>query len=125
MLSLFGALLISAGRCPAFEAPPTPLTQIADDYALIDRANDAGGVFPIRDEDSLRTRDQALEQLIARLNSVDRRRLSALEQTEYSILAEALQSQRDLRICHAERWDLNHITGWQIRLPAEAGSCAR
>ncbi|HJU39841.1 MAG TPA: DUF885 domain-containing protein, partial [Tahibacter sp.] len=39
----------------------------------------------------------------------------------YAVLREQLDAAKGLRICHAERWSLNHMGGWQVAL-AQAAS---
>ncbi len=101
------------------------LSRLADDYLAIDRADEVGGIFPAHDETSLQKRYGARDRVVARLTLIDPGKLTDLTlKTEYSILKGSLQSERALRVCHAQSWDLNHITGWQVRLPQLAVSQA-
>ncbi len=98
------------------------MVRLADEYVAIDGADGAAGEFAARDERDLQERYRAQDNVIDRLHLLDSRQLSGLARMEYRILDERLRSQRDLRICHAELWDLNHLTGWQVRLPQQAAS---
>jgi uncharacterized protein (DUF885 family) len=128
---LLAAILVPAGwkavaADPATQAPrpdaADSLNRLAEEYLKINRAEEAEGTFPIRDATSLQERYRSQDLLIERLKLIDPAGLSQALRTEYSILEERVESQRGLRICHAERWDLNHITGWQVRLPPQVAS---
>src|SRR5690606_5131600 len=45
---------------------------------------------------------------------------SDADRITYDMLKETLEADRALRICHREYWDMNHISGWHIALPALA-----
>jgi uncharacterized protein (DUF885 family) len=73
--------------------------------------------------------DNSLAALGVRQAAEDRlyRRFMALpvpaqgdERVTYEVLRESLEASRDVRACHTELWDVNHISGWQISLPALA-----
>ena len=98
------------------------IQKIANDYAALDRANAPGDVLPIRSLAEIATRYDTLDKLLTRLHSIDPATLTDPTAIAYSILLESMESLRALRSCRTELWDINHIAGWQVRLPPQAAA---
>ena len=63
------------------------------------------------------------DTLIADLDRVDAAALRGTPAAAtYAVLREQLDAARGLRVCHAERWSINHMGGWQVSLPEAAAS---
>lgn len=64
------------------------------------------------------------EDAIARqLKAIDTSGLATpADQAAHAILVEALESSRQLRVCHGEQWAISHMVGWQVALPMIAGA---
>ncbi|MCQ4167420.1 DUF885 domain-containing protein [Tahibacter harae] len=135
--ALFGAACTPAVRQeaatpPAAAAAPVVVPDpVAELNALADRYVDAVLDFdptvtyftglPVKAHDRLPRNSAAdiaaLEQQEdAMLAELDRIAAAPLQGTPhavtYAILRESLESSRDLRICHRERWTVSHMNGW-------------
>lgn len=57
------------------------------------------------------------DALIADLDRIDAAALRGTPAAAtYAVLREQLDAAKGLRVCHAERWSLNHMGGWQVSL---------
>ena len=109
------------------------VVSIADEYvrdytgAFPEQADLAG--FPDVDHDKLSDRSSPARQAweakqdvwLLRLSSIDEATLlGASEWFLYGQLREKLESDRLLRICQRDLWNVNQIAGWQVSLPRVA-----
>ncbi|KAB8198133.1 DUF885 family protein [Lysobacter maris] len=61
--------------------------------------------------------DAAEDALQAGLDAIDPDALgSAALKLDHALLSERLQSQKALRVCRFELWDVNHMSGWPVML---------
>lgn len=63
------------------------------------------------------------DELIAQLDKVDAAALQGTTAaTTYAVARESLDASKGLRVCHQERWSINHMGGWQVTLAEVASS---
>jgi uncharacterized protein (DUF885 family) len=111
-------------------APAQALTRLADEYwgdlirtfplngvfsGVPETANDRLGDNSIA---ALRRWEKKEDRWLEQLKSIDPEPLRGRpEEITFAVLREALESSRQLRVCHAEYWPLNQQNGLQISLP--------
>lgn len=142
--ALFGVACSPATRpdSPAGAAAPAPAAQVPDPVAqvnaLADRYVDAVLDFdptvtyftglPVKAHDRLPRNsaadlaafEQVEDELLAELDRVNAEPLQGTPNAvTYATLRESLESSRQSRICHRERWSVSHMGGWMTAL-AEA-----
>ncbi|MCF7220690.1 DUF885 domain-containing protein [Marilutibacter chinensis] len=61
--------------------------------------------------------DAAEDAMLAELETIDRDALgTAALKLDHALLTERLESQKGLRVCRPELWDVNHMGGWPVML---------
>ncbi len=95
------------------------LQQIAHEYAALYRESEARDTLPDRSASVIAARYANSERLRQRLKALDAAALSDSDVIAHAILVDNLDSLEGLRVCRSELWDINHVTGWQIRFPPQ------
>ncbi len=103
------------------EDPSDDVQTIARDYLTLNRSN-ARDVFPARSAADREALQASQDRLLQRLHALDPGTLTGPSATAYAIIAETMESLAAVRVCRTELWDINHITGWQVRLPPQAAA---
>jgi uncharacterized protein (DUF885 family) len=111
--------------CLAREAAAADdLEHIGRDYVALERERLPADRFPDRSPPALAALYAAREALRARVHAIDPRQLKGPSAIAYAILVENLDAVQALAVCRSQRWDLNHLSGWQVTLPPRAAAQA-
>ena len=143
-LAVVAALVIGSALVQPFraagpaQAPPVPgredavraVMVVADDYvaessirnpnraAALGLPNPRHGGLPDNSLAALRLWQQKEDRWLAQLVKVDPAVLVGTPAwVIHGVLRERLEAERDARVCREELWRVNHMTGWQTRLP--------
>lgn len=139
---LIGALALAAATsCARKEAPPAPdysaqLNAIADEYlaaaldvmpfvaiyaGLGDDVKQDHAAMEDNSPGALARLQRTEDELAARLQKIDAAALTArADWVLYETLKESLESSKEQRICRANLWGVNHMSGWQNSFPQVA-----
>ncbi|MDT9598484.1 DUF885 domain-containing protein [Sphingosinicella sp. GR2756] len=95
------------------------LDTLANDVEVARSRKPAADELPDNSPEALRVRQAAEDQSYRRLLSIGTPGSDA-DRITHDMLKETLEAERGLRICRREYWNMNHISGWHIALPALA-----
>jgi uncharacterized protein (DUF885 family) len=124
------ACMIAAGVGPLWSFQRTrDLNSILDEYIELRIAYDATLAYsmglppsddmhlPDRSASALKAQRLKEDQLLREIRSLGPV-ASEWVSPSYFVLREDLESREALRVCRTEYWDINHMLGWQVELPA-------
>ncbi len=113
--------------------PPNGIDSVADAYIRLrlDYDPTLGYSLGLPPSDNMHLPDRSPAALLdlhaeedALLQAVTTVGPGSEESAEVAVLLEELESRHGLRVCRTEYWDVSHMQGWQIDLPALAETLA-
>ena len=133
--TLLGACLVATALISALaQSKPdaaAATTKLADEFvaAQMQRNPETATFFGLPDarhdavfDNTLEARrawDTRIDTMQAAFKAIDRKALAGRpELLTYGFLEQALASETERRVCRAELWGVDHLSGWQVSLPA-------
>lgn len=122
LLALSSASLCVAGL-PA-SACSSPVTDLVERFVALDATYRrwAPDRLPDLSAATRKAVEEKEDELLRELDGVAPKILGREDLLRYEMLSEALEVNRALRICQRHLWTVNHLSGWQVSLPAAARS---
>jgi uncharacterized protein (DUF885 family) len=118
-LAIAGASLLCAAPGRADPAPPPleNINRLADAWLDLNADHLAPDRLPDLSARSRGIRERSSDAILSALLRIDPARLDELDTITYEMLRESLEASRDVRSCHREFWNIDHISGWHVAMP--------